>query len=199
LAPASSDYCAERRRVAALMRKLQEKVQTTDFALADLAQLGDVLERQLQSLLEAPVMEGRSAWLKDHRYGDFGVLQTEVTPALGTSNPMSPGLSIWFENGIAHAAVSFGWMYEGADNIVHGGWVAAVLDEFLGNAQVLSGRTGMTGSLTVRYVKPTPLNQELLLQGKILSDKERKIIVGGEMRAGDTLIASCEAVFICKC
>ena len=198
LAPPSSDYWAGRRRVAALMRKLQEKVQTTDFALADLVRLGDGLQQQLQSLPEAPAMEGRSAWLEDHRHGDFGILQTEVTPILGTSNPISPGLSIWFDDDVAHGALSFGWMYEGADNIVHGGWVAAVFDEFLGNAQALSGRTGMTGSLTVRYLKPAPLNQELLLQAKILSDTQRKIIAGGEMRAGDTLIASCEAVFVCK-
>jgi acyl-coenzyme A thioesterase PaaI-like protein len=134
-------------------------------------------------------MEGRGAWLEGNHYGDFGVLKIEVTPVLGTSNPMSPGLNIWFDNNAAHAAVTFGWMYEGADNIAHGGWVAAVCDEFLGNAQVLSGKIGMTGSLTVRYFKPTPLNQELLLQAKILSVEERKITVGGEMWAADTLIA----------
>lgn len=198
LAPASSEYWAERRRVAALIRSLQEKIQTTDFSLADLARLGDALQQQLQDLPEAPAAQGRQAWLEGHRYGDFGVLQTEVTPVLGTSNPMSPGLSIWFDNDAAHGAVTFGWMYEGADNIAHGGWVAAVFDEFLGNAQVLSGRTGMTGSLAVRYFKPTPLNRELLLQANILSVEQRKITVAGEMRDADTLVASCEAVFICK-
>ena len=56
----------------------------------------------------------------------------------------------------------------------------------------------MTGSLTICYFKPTPLNQELLLQAKIQSVDERKISVAGEMWAGDTMIANSEAVFICK-
>jgi hypothetical protein len=54
---------------------------------------------------------------------------------------------------------------------------------------VLSGKIGITGALTVRYFKPTPLNQELLLQAKILSVEEHKITVGGEMWAADILIA----------
>ncbi len=131
LAPPSSDYWAERRRVASLMRSLQEEIQTTALPLADLARLGDALQ-------------GRRVYPKRRQW-----------------KVAVPGLSIWFDNDAAHAAVTFGWMYEGADNIAHGGWVAAVFDEFL-------------------FVE------------------QRKMKVGGEMWAGDTLVASCEAVFICK-
>jgi acyl-coenzyme A thioesterase PaaI-like protein len=46
-------------------------------------------------------------------------------------------------------------VYEGPPGAVHGGIVAAYLDEVLGGAAArVSGKPSVTGELTVRYVKP---------------------------------------------
>ena len=57
--------------------------------------------------------------------------------------------------------VTFGSAYEGPPGHVHGGYVAAAFDELLGMTQSLGGMPGMTGTLTVRYRRPTPLRTEL--------------------------------------
>jgi hypothetical protein len=50
---------------------------------------------------------------------------------------------------------------------VHGGLIAAVLDEALGMANYVAGMGAMTGTLTVRYSKPTPLNTESQDRGSL--------------------------------
>ncbi len=52
----------------------------------------------------------------------------------------------------------FDWAYEGPPTCVHGGVIAEVFDEVLGAANIVAGVRAMTGTLTVRYRKPTPLN-----------------------------------------
>ena len=54
----------------------------------------------------------------------------------------------------------------------------------------------MTGTLNVRYLRPTPLNKELSLTGHVSRKEGRKTVVKAEMRDGDNITASCEALFI---
>ena len=57
--------------------------------------------------------------------------------------------------------------YEGPPGAVHGGIVAAYLDEVLAGAAVHhTGRLYVTGELSVRYVKPTPVERPLLGRGR---------------------------------
>jgi hypothetical protein len=194
--PASSEFWEQRRRFAAQVRALQEQVQTTELTVEGLKALNSKLETLLQETPAEPRLEGRQAWIDSKKYGDFGTLHTEITSVVGPANPITPGLSIWFEGDKAYGSLSFSWIYEGNSKIAHGGWIAAVFDEFLGTAQVLSGKTGMTGSLTVSYFKPTPLNQELRLEGYLKESDGRKATVVAEMWAGDVMTASCEGLFI---
>ena len=56
--------------------------------------------------------------------------------------------------------------YEGPPGAVHGGIVAAYLDEVLAGAAVHhTDRLYVTGELSVRYVKPTPVERPLLGRG----------------------------------
>ena len=52
---------------------------------------------------------------------------------------------------LVRGEVEFGPAFEGAPGIVHGGFVAALLDEALGMATIFSGGPGMTGELTTRF------------------------------------------------
>ncbi len=110
IAPPANDYWSHRRRVASLIRSLQEQVQTTELPIEALNTLGNELEGQLRKLSDKPQLLGRTAWVEAEIYGDWSVFQTEVTPILGPSNPISPGLSIWFEKDKALASVTFSWM-----------------------------------------------------------------------------------------
>src|SRR5881628_1030391 len=73
-------------------------------------------------------------------------------------------------------------MYEGPPGAVHGGIVAAYLDEILGGAVVrATGKIVVTGELTVRYVRPTPTETPLLGRGRGVGDPGRYVDVEGSM------------------
>jgi acyl-CoA thioesterase FadM len=54
----------------------------------------------------------------------------------------------------------------------------------------------MTGTLTVRYRKPTPLHTELRLAARVDRVEGRKIFASGGIHAGDLLTAEAEGIFI---
>jgi len=92
--------------------------------------------------------------------------------------------------------VVFGSAYEGPPTCVHGGFVAAAFDEVLGFAQCATGNPGMTGQLTIRYIKPTPLHQTLTFDAGVDRIEDRKIFASGKLFAGETLTAEATGVFI---
>jgi acyl-coenzyme A thioesterase PaaI-like protein len=61
--------------------------------------------------------------------------------------------------------------FEGPPGAAHGGIVAAYLDEILAGAAVSeTGRLYLTGELTVRYVRGTPIERPLLGRGRAVRD-----------------------------
>mgnify|MGYP006303230097 CR=1 FL=1 len=90
----------------------------------------------------------------------------------------------------------FGPAYEGPPGCVHGGWVAAAFDEVLGFAQSLTGIPGMTGTLTVIYRRPTPLETDLRFEARVERTEGRKRFVRGTVTGGGELTAEAEGIFI---
>ena len=69
-------------------------------------------------------------------------------------------------------------VYEGPPGAVHGGIVAAYLDEVLGGAVArATGKMAVTGELTVRYVSPVPSETPLLGRGRLVADHGRYVDV----------------------
>ncbi|MBA3282608.1 MAG: PaaI family thioesterase [Acidimicrobiia bacterium] len=118
------------------------------------------------------------------------------SPLIGIGNPLAPPMTIREVDGVIEATACFGQAYEGPPGCVHGGYVAAAFDEVLGATQSLSGAPGMTGTLTVRYEKPTPLQVELRFEGRLMGVERRKIFVEGACYSGDTLTATAKGTFI---
>lgn len=118
------------------------------------------------------------------------------SPLIGRVNPISPPACFRFEDGVVHGLVRFGPLHCGPPNHVHGGIIAALFDELLGNVNVMNGLGGMTGTLTVRYRRPTPLFQELRLEGRHTGSEGRKVFAQGRLWLGETLLAEAEGIFI---
>jgi hypothetical protein len=74
--------------------------------------------------------------------------------------------------------------------------VAALFDQFMGIAQALGGQPGMTGTLSVRYHRRTPLHAELQFTGKLLRTEGRKTIVHAQLLANGVICAECEGLFV---
>jgi len=54
--------------------------------------------------------------------------------------------------------------HEGGPGVAHGGWTAAAMDEVLGHLNLLMGQMAVTGSLTVDFLKPVPIERPLELR-----------------------------------
>jgi acyl-coenzyme A thioesterase PaaI-like protein len=118
------------------------------------------------------------------------------SPIAGRANPLAPPIEMEIEGDRVIGKVNYGAAYEGPPGSVHGGHIAAAFDEVLGMAQSLGGQPGMTGTLTIRYRKPTPLHTDLRIEASITEMEGRKTFTIGTMYAGDLVTAEADAVFI---
>ena len=72
--------------------------------------------------------------------------------------------------------------YEGPQGAAHGGIVAAYMDEVLAGAVTERiGRIGVTGELTVRYVRPVPIEQPLIGRAEATGVTERYVDAEGTL------------------
>jgi acyl-coenzyme A thioesterase PaaI-like protein len=77
--------------------------------------------------------------------------------------------------------------FEGPPGAAHGGIVAAYLDEVLAGAAVHhTGRLYVTGELTVRYVKGTPIERPLLGRGHAVKDSGKYIDLEAQIEDWET-------------
>jgi hypothetical protein len=197
--PALNEEWAAKRRIGNILRELTENFVTCTTSAEELHQLADLLESLPAKLLNAPRLLGRNAYVEiddGKRHGDRGYLGYELNPVGGHSNPIAPPLSVHIENDVAYGSANLGWQYEGPPNCVHGGWVAALFDQFLGVAQAITKQPGVTGTLSTTFHKPTPLCTDLKFIGRVVSIEGRKNKLRGELWAGDILTATSEGLFI---
>jgi acyl-coenzyme A thioesterase PaaI-like protein len=111
-------------------------------------------------------------------------------------NPMAPPMTSEYHDDSVLSTVTFNEAYQGPPACVHGGFVAALLDEALGRARHLTDRNCVTGSLSVNYRKPTPVNVELKIPARIVEMHPRKMLVRGEIIHDGEVTAEAEAVFV---
>ena len=96
-----------------------------------------------------------------------------TSPIIGLSNPVAPPVRVAVVDGADGrpeilGQANFGFAYEGPPTCVHGGVIAELLDEVMGAATIVSEHPGMTGTLTIRYRKPTPLNTDLRVEARFV-------------------------------
>jgi uncharacterized protein (TIGR00369 family) len=103
----------------------------------------------------------------------------------GRENPY--GLHLNFYDtapGETTAEVTIPERYQGYPGIVHGGILAAMLDEVTGRVfmQGSPERFMVTAKLDLRYRKPAPVGARLILQGHAVRDSGRVAQAKGEIR-----------------
>lgn len=119
----------------------------------------------------------------------------------GVENPA--GLHLHFYNsapGEVTAEISVPECYQGYPGVVHGGVVAAMLDEVSGRAMMgdpEKPRFMFTGRLNIHYHKNVPTGQPLKLVGRAGADKGHAAIATGAIynQAGE-LLAEAEALLV---
>lgn len=114
----------------------------------------------------------------------------------GMANPMGIAIRVHREGGDAVATVSLESAFEGAPGRAHGGIVAAVFDDTMGFVLSMERTPAFTGRLTVSYLAPTPICQELEFRCRLRERNGRKLLIAGEARHGCDIVAEAEGLFI---
>ena len=189
-------------RAATALRKLNHAMVAHRADLDTLEEIAD------QAALLRAALEGHPRRVHPFKStADFSMpgpeeLSTKPKPLFGDSivsgraNPMGMEASLWKDGDEAVMQVTLGPAFEGAPDRAHGGVMAALIDELMGQVLGILGTPAFTGRLTVTYRNPTPLGVEMIGRARALDWTGRKITMSAEMHAGDTLIAEAEALFI---
>ena len=189
-------YWQARQRLASATRALNEKLVSTDIDPELAAALTEKIEGLTAELSKAQQVDGLVDMAKRGERGTIDDVMGELVSVGGRSHPCSPEL-LWQEasNRIT-GTVRINQAFEGPPGHVHGGWVAGVLDHIMGMTHVRTGHPGMTGGLSVRYLKPTPLNQLIEISAEATELDDKRTEVKGTMRCGETTTATAEAIFV---
>jgi acyl-coenzyme A thioesterase PaaI-like protein len=115
---------------------------------------------------------------------------------IGLRNPVAPPLAIHHNGGEVYTDFVLGAAYEGPPGHVHGGVCALILDHVLGATAHLPGKPAYTGTLTLRYVRGTPLGQPLRAQAHIDRIDGTKTFAVGHIADAEGITVQAEGVFI---
>ena len=199
LYPAGSPGSDPRRRLAAALRPL--------ITMMVSAELDDEVVAEAAGAVEAVTVRLAAAAgpRRPRSHPDLeGAVQEffPTSPILGMANPVAPPVRVEVVDGRdggpreLRAEAYFEDQYEGPPTCVHGGVIAETFDEMLGAANIVAGYPAMTGTLTVRYRKPTPLRTTLRIEARTMGVDGRKITSWGGMYLDDEMTAEAEGIFV---
>ncbi len=117
-------------------------------------------------------------------------------PVVGLRNPAAPPVVVERDpSGRAWSSFHLGAAFEGPPGLVHGGVSAMILDQLLGEATGAGGKPGMTGTLTLRYRRGTPLGD---LRGEAWIERSEgiKTWARGHLQDADGVTVEAEGLFI---
>ena len=117
----------------------------------------------------------------------------------GAANPR--GMHLHFETDVERRRIvgrfRLGAEYQGGHGFIHGGIIATVLDEVMSKVSRLSDVRTVTAELTVEYLKPVPVDEEVHVEGFEVRREGRQLYHQGEIRdAAGVLLARGRGRFV---
>lgn len=93
----------------------------------------------------------------------------------GQNNPIGLKLDFKWDGQTARAEFTPNKYYQGWSGIVHGGILACLLDEALGNTTLFAGMNCVNAKMEMRLRRPTRIDEPLVITGTIIENK-RKLV-----------------------
>ena len=109
------------------------------------------------------------------------------------------GLKLDFYNdqqGVVWAKAKSSIHQQGYQGIIHGGFIAALLDAGMCNAIFNQGEEAVTGDMNIRYLAEIPLTADILIRGKIIKKYLTLYKVEAEIYVEQQLMAKSSARFM---
>lgn len=116
----------------------------------------------------------------------------------GRDNPHGLRVDFFDDGRVVQAELTPADHHQGWPGVLHGGIVAAVLDETIGRVAFLHDRWVQTAKLGLRFVKPAPLGARLRATGELVRDARRLMEMRGALVVAETgeLLAEAEGTFV---
>ena len=184
------------------VRELVEAVVMTDVEPADL----ELAAEQVEAVISRLHGRRREVPLYLVRHPD-GRIESLMQAGSGRLNPQAPPIR-WSVRPTEPAADSppnpvecvahctFTAAHSGSPSRVHGGVIAAALDECLGVAATAAGASGMTVALQVNLRGGTPFGRPVQIHTRVTRIDGRKTHVAGEVVADGEVTADATALCI---
>ncbi|HWS47638.1 MAG TPA: PaaI family thioesterase [Acidimicrobiia bacterium] len=164
-----------------------------DDVLTDIAQQATELARRVGDAS----LRDRMALMRNRPDGSImGGRGFEDRAVGGSSNPTSVELEVRYEDDEVVADVVLRRAFEGAPGRAHGGIVAAAFDDVTGFVIGKLQEPSFTGELTVRYLAPVPVDENLEIRARLDGRERRKLFISAEARAGGAVVATCRAIYV---
>jgi uncharacterized protein (TIGR00369 family) len=119
----------------------------------------------------------------------------EPNPAngcFGCGGANSRGMKLTFEQDDAtqhiRGAFRLGKEYQGGSGFIHGGIIATVLDEAMGKVSRFHGMPAVTAELVIEYLKPVPVDEDLVIEAHEVERIGRNLHQVGEIRNRDGVV-----------
>lgn len=184
----------ELRSLVARVHDLVDAVANTEADTATLAEAAATVENITGKLNVARRQIGTMAL---HTLQDGTTTYSTITNIVdGATNPAAPPLVLERAEEGLRGEVTLNSTYQGPPGLVHGGWIAALLDQALGSASAIETSPGLTGKLEVNYRRPTPLFTPLEITARVERTERRKVFVTGEIRAHGEVTAEGSALMV---
>lgn len=126
-----------------------------------------------------------------------GLSPRDLCYGCGPANPH--GLAIRFQQEGQEAVGVFvpRAEHQGFPGYVHGGVVAAALDEAMGWAVYLAGAWAITGRMEVRFRRPVPVGASLEVRAQVVESRGRRLMARARLTDVDgQVLAEAEGLFL---
>lgn len=106
------------------------------------------------------------------------------------TNPLGLGLRFFRQGQEVISRFRGNELLCGAPGILHGGILATLIDEVSCSTVIsLHGMLVVTGELTVRYLAPCPVGEEIEVRARVVGRHERYFVVNSDVTLGSLPIA----------
>jgi acyl-coenzyme A thioesterase PaaI-like protein len=116
------------------------------------------------------------------------------------ANPSGESVRIAYfrgpEAGVLYAKAYFGRETQGPPGHVHGGAMAAVLDEAMGGVCWMNGHRAVAAKISVSFLEMLKLATETTVESRIERVEGRKVYLRATLRDGERRVAESDGLFI---
>jgi uncharacterized protein (TIGR00369 family) len=115
--------------------------------------------------------------------------------ACGPENPIGLKLRFHFEGEEYVTEFEVRPEHQGWAGIMHGGLLTTLLDEVMARLLWERQSNAITAKLEVRFLRPVAVGERLVVRGRIVEDRGRRVLTRAEALGADqTAVATAEAL-----